>query len=89
MATRTAGRRAERIGNRATGLHDETKWAPLTTEFWVALVVIIATLIAAAVSPNLDAHGAWWIVGVITTGFIVARGLAKSGSKHRLYRDRD
>lgn len=89
MATRTIGRRAEPVGNQMSGLHDETKWAPLTTEFWVALIVSIGILIAAAASPDFDAHGASWIVGMITTGFVVSRGLSKSGSKHRLYRDRD
>jgi hypothetical protein len=38
MATRARaddpGMRVEAIGERATGAHDETKWAPLTTEFW-------------------------------------------------------
>ena len=33
-----------------TGLHDETKWSVLTTEFWVMAVVIVAILIASAVS---------------------------------------
>jgi len=28
------GYRAEQVGERVTGAHDETKWAPLTTEFW-------------------------------------------------------
>jgi hypothetical protein len=87
MATRTEnaniGRRAERAGDGVTGRHDETRWALLTTEFYAAVVVIIATLIAAAVADNFDAPGAWWITGVITTGFIVSRGLAKSGEKHR------
>jgi hypothetical protein len=35
VATRTedAGYRAETIADRATGVHDETKWALLTNEF--------------------------------------------------------
>jgi hypothetical protein len=28
------GYRAEELGERVTGLHDETKWSVLTTEFW-------------------------------------------------------
>jgi hypothetical protein len=72
-----------------SGLHDETKWAPLTTEFWVALIVSIGIMITAAASSVLDAHGASWIIGMITTGFVVSRGLSKAGSKHRLYHDRD
>lgn len=55
MATTRAddpGYRPETLGERATGSHDETKCAPLTTEFWAMLVVIIAVLIAAAVSDT-------------------------------------
>jgi hypothetical protein len=45
--------------------------------------VIVATLIAAAVVDNLAAPRAWLIVGIVATGYIVSRGLAKSGSPHR------
>ena len=88
MATRdvtdgTVGERAERAGVRLTGHRFETKWAPLTTEFWAMVVVILATLIAAAVADNLDASRAWLIVGIVATGYIVSRGLAKAGNAHR------
>jgi hypothetical protein len=54
MATANAtrddlGYKAEAAGQRATGTHDETKWALLTTEFWAMLGLILAVLIAAAV----------------------------------------
>jgi hypothetical protein len=55
----------------------------LTSEFWTTVVVILATLIAAAVADNFDAPRAWWIVGVIASAYIVSRGLAKSGTWHR------
>jgi hypothetical protein len=29
---------------------DETKWGPLTTEFWAIVILIVAILVAAAVS---------------------------------------
>lgn len=61
---------------------DETKWAPLTTEFWAMLGVIGATLIAAAVADNFDAPRAWLIVGMVATGYILSRGVAKAGSAH-------
>ena len=88
MATRdategTIGQRAEHAGVRLTGRRDETKWAPLTTEFWAMIAGIGATLIAAAVADNLDAPRAWLIVGIVATGYIVSRGLAKSGNAHR------
>jgi hypothetical protein len=80
---RTVGQRAERTGVRLTGQRFETKWAPLTTEFWAMLAVIVATLIAAAAADNFDAPRAWTIVGIVATGYIVSRGLAKAGSAHR------
>jgi hypothetical protein len=83
VTDRTVGERAERAGVRLTGRRFETKWAPLTTEFWAMVVVVGLTLIAAAVADNLDAPRAWLIVGIVATGYIVSRGLAKAGSAHR------
>ena len=80
---RTVGQRAERTGVRLTGRRFETKWAPLTTEFWAMVGVIVATLIAAAVADNFDAPRAWVIVGFVAAAFIVSRGLAKAGTAHR------
>jgi hypothetical protein len=69
---RPVGERMEMAGARLTGRRSETKWAPLTTEFWAMLGVIIATLIAAAVADNFDA-----------AAYIVSRGLAKVGTSYR------
>jgi hypothetical protein len=80
---RTVGERAERAGVRLTGRRFETKWAPLTTEFWAMVLVIGLTLIASAVADNLEAPRAWLIVGIVATGYIVSRGLAKAGNAHR------
>jgi hypothetical protein len=79
---RTVGERAERAGVRLTGRRYETKWAPLTTEFWAMVLIVVATLIAAAVADNFDAPRAWLIVGIVATGYIVSRGLAKAGNAH-------
>jgi hypothetical protein len=78
----TIGERAERAGVRLTGRRFETKWAPLTTEFWAMIGIIAVTLIAAAVADNFDAPRAWLIVGIVATGYIVSRGLAKAGNSH-------
>jgi hypothetical protein len=40
-------------------------------------------LIAAGVADNLEAPRAWLIVGIVATGYIVSRGLAKAGNAHR------
>jgi cobalamin biosynthesis protein CobD/CbiB len=83
MASTDVGRRAERTADRIMGRHDETRWGVLTGEFWTTVVVIVATLIAAAVADNFDAPGAWWIVGVVASAYVVSRGLAKAGTPHR------
>jgi hypothetical protein len=86
MATRASeedvGIRAERIADRTTGVHDETKWALLTTEFWAMVALIAGILIAAASTDSLDARRAWLYVAIVGAGYIVSRGLAKAGSFH-------
>jgi hypothetical protein len=76
------GYRAEALGERATGLHDETKWALLTTEFWAMVLVIAAILIATAVSDTLNDRRGWLLVTIVATGYIVSRGLATAGVGH-------
>jgi hypothetical protein len=83
VTDRSVGERMEMTGTRLTGRRSETKWAPLTTEFWAMVGVIVATLIAAAVADNFDAPRAWTIVGFIAAAYIVSRGLAKVGTDHR------
>jgi hypothetical protein len=76
------GYAAETLGERATGLHDETKWSVLTTEFWAMVGIIVAILIAAAVSDSFGDRRAWLYVTIVATGYIVSRGLAKAGVGH-------
>jgi hypothetical protein len=83
MATmESTGARVERTGESVAGRHDETKWAPLTSEFWAMAALIVAILIAAAVSDSLDDIRAWTLVTVIGAAYIVSRGLAKIGTDH-------
>jgi uncharacterized membrane protein AbrB (regulator of aidB expression) len=74
--------RLEQTGERIAGTHDETKWAPLTTEFWAMVGLIAAILIAAAVSDALDAPRAWMYVTIVGAAYIVSRGIAKAGADH-------
>jgi Ca2+/H+ antiporter len=76
------GYKAEAVGERATGAHDETKWALLTTEFWAMVALIVVILIASAISDSLNDVRAWTLVAVIGTGYIVSRGVAKAGIGH-------
>ena len=61
---------------------DETKASFKTTEFWAMAGVIAAILIASAVSDSLGDVRAWTLVAAVVIGYMVSRGLAKSGTKH-------
>jgi hypothetical protein len=87
MATRdmtTDERRFEKSQPKVT--REETKASFLTTEFWAMIGVIAAILVAAQQADNFDAPRAWTLVAAVAIGYMVSRGLAKSGSDHR---DRD
>lgn len=67
-------------------LSTETKSAFKTTEFFAFIAAAVAVLIAAAVFDNSGAGGfgarqAWLYVTILTVGYMVSRGLAKSGSR--------
>jgi hypothetical protein len=66
---------------------DETKAAFKTTEFMAFLAAVAAILIASAIDDSLDGHGAWTLVAYLTIGYMISRGLAKAGTKHREDRD--
>jgi hypothetical protein len=88
MATRditTDDRRIEASRPRVTR-REETKASFLTTEFWAMIGVIAAILVAAQQADNFEAPRAWTLVAAVAIGYMVSRGLAKSGSD---YRDRD
>jgi hypothetical protein len=62
--------------------HDETKHALKTTEFFAMGGVIGAILIASAISDSLGDVRAWTLVAAVAIGYIISRGLAKSGTKY-------
>jgi hypothetical protein len=62
---------------------DETKLSLKTTEFWAMAAVIVAILIASAVSDSLGDVRAWTLVAAVAIGYMLSRGLAKSGTKYR------
>jgi hypothetical protein len=61
---------------------DETKASFKTTEFWAMAGVIAAILVASAVSDSLGDVRAWTLVAAVAIGYMLSRGLAKSGTKH-------
>lgn len=67
------------VGGRTS---DETKLSLKTTEFWAMAGIIAAILIASAVSDSLDDVRAWTLVAAIGIGYMISRGLAKSGTKY-------
>src|SRR5512133_3334795 len=86
MATATATterrRTAAPYGETRVALGDETKNALKTTEFFAMVAVNAAILIAAWVSDSLGDVRAWTLVAAVSIGYIISRGLAKSGSKY-------
>ena len=61
---------------------DETKMSLKTTEFWAMVAVIAAVLVAAAVSDSLGDVRAWTLVSAVAIGYMLSRGLAKSGTRY-------
>lgn len=61
----------------------ETKSSYKTTELIAYVVIAIAVLIASAVTDNSDfgTQEAWFYITLLTIGYMVSRGLAKSGSR--------
>ena len=87
----TPARVADRDGRdgvtpRTRRLSTETKAAFKTTEFFTYLAVLIGILIAGAVVDASDAGGygarqVWLYATILTVGYMISRGLAKSGSR--------
>jgi uncharacterized membrane protein YcjF (UPF0283 family) len=72
----------------ARRLSTETKASFKTSEFWAMVVVIVGILVSAAAIKGGDngtdefiARNAWLYVSIVTAGYLVSRGLAKSGSR--------
>ncbi|MDG9703314.1 hypothetical protein [Streptomyces sp. DH37] len=68
----------------------ETKAAFKTTEFFTYLAAVVGVLIASAAVGTEDGHGdyfaadrAWLYITLLTIGYMISRGLAKSGSRAR------
>jgi hypothetical protein len=83
----------DRDGHGATGprhtsrrLSTETKAAFNTTEFFAYVAVLAGILIAGALVDSTDAGGygarqVWLYATILTVGYLLSRGLAKSGSR--------
>lgn len=88
-----AGNPAHHAGTDSTAhpvrrLSTETKSALKTTEFFAYLASVVAVLIASMVVGDDEGHAdyfradkAWLYIVVLTVGYMISRGLAKSGSR--------
>jgi len=79
--------RTERGHVRDRSVVEETKASFKTTEFLAYLATIAGVLIASAVDDTIDARLAWILVTALGIGYMLSRGLAKSGSVNRDYSD--
>jgi hypothetical protein len=77
-------------GTFARRLSTETKASFKTTEFFAYVVVFLGILLASFLVKTgqggqrpdyFRADKAWWFITLLTIGYMVARGLAKSGSR--------
>jgi di/tricarboxylate transporter len=96
--TADAGSRRTTGRNAVRRLSTETKQAFKTTEFWVMVGVVVAILVSAAAikggdtAPGTDefvAKQAWLYVAIVAVGYMISRGLSKSGSREPYDVDRD
>jgi hypothetical protein len=75
--------------SKTLGVATETKASLKTTELYVFIVVALGVLIASAVvdenedGSGFDANHAWLYVSILAVGYMISRGLAKSGSYDR------
>jgi hypothetical protein len=82
-ATESAERRRMKApASEARRMTDETKHALKTTEFFAMVGIIGAILIASAVSDTFGDRRAWTLVAAVAIGYMISRGLAKSGTKY-------
>ena len=77
----------------ARRLSTETKASFTTTEFFAFVAVLAGILVAGAMVDSSDAGGygakqVWLYATVLTVGYMVSRGLAKSGSRDPYDSDR-
>jgi hypothetical protein len=67
----------------------ETKPFFLTSEFLVYVLFLMGLAIAAGSSPSIDARFFWEAATVVTSLYMLSRGVAKSGSKSRAHDPRE
>jgi hypothetical protein len=85
-----------RTGGFTRRLTTETKQFFKTSEFWAYILVVLGILIAGnsieadgAGSDYFNADNVWLYITVLTVGYMLSRGFAKSGVRDPYDADRD
>jgi hypothetical protein len=87
VATTTTQR--GRTVDRTVWAESETKPFFMTSEFMFYALMTVALLITAASDNSIDARWFWLLEVPLTIGYLLSRGIAKSGSKAPSYDPRD
>ena len=66
----------------------ETKASTKTSEFFVFLAAVAAVLIASLIVEGFNATEGWRYFTYLAIGYMISRGLAKSGSREPYWADR-
>jgi hypothetical protein len=66
----------------------ETKASTKTSEFFVYVIAALAILIASYIVDGFNATEGWMFFTFLTIGYMISRGLAKSGSREPYPTDR-
>jgi hypothetical protein len=77
--------------NATRRISTETKASFKTTEFFAYVAAVVGVLAASAIVDATDfgSQDAWFFVTLLTIGYMISRGLAKSGSRDFYDADRD
>ena len=74
--------------HRTRRLSTETKHSSKTSEMYAYIAATVGVLLAGLLTKAGDGHDdrlqaqeTWLIVGILTVGYMVSRGLAKSGTR--------
>ena len=65
------------------GALDETKASFQTTELWIFVAAVVAVWLTTQQLDNVDAWDGLRLITALAIGYMVSRGLAKAGSRHR------
>jgi hypothetical protein len=85
------GRRARGWWAVPTGRDYSSETRPffVTSEFLVFVLYLMGLGIAASTSPDIDARMFWILATAASIGYMLSRGIAKSGSRSRAHDPRE